>query len=245
MNSVSGIWWTSIRGGTTSRGYLHETLIGKIEDNKPEADIYDYESKTHGLRTKTFRPLTINFGIEQHLRDAFGTVSKTKGIKCLNRMLRCGKPANWNGNVIEMDLDSDALTLSVNGEVWSALTREKIAKHWGKLTNLVMTPGEDRMYQGRLQHRYHPSTYYQGLVMDRVFDELGAGKIAVEFRVREDDKGTAWRLPIAQIKNVFQTVVVSEPTISSKVLKSSSVAVSPSLGRNIILPSMASSSDPA
>lgn len=39
--------------------------------------------------------------------------------------------------------------------------------------------------------------------------------------------------------------VLPPSTISSSVLKSSSVAVSPSLGRNIILPSMASSSDPA
>jgi hypothetical protein len=195
-------WWPSTRNGTTGQG--HTFVLEKEEDNLAEWDAFHSECKTSGAKSPNARVrlFTHAFGVEQDLLSRYGRVGRAD-TKRFGRQVRAGKPRNWNGDVVEMGLDEDNITLTApswqtktpRATIDTVLTR--------KLSNLVIVNSQKRKSSERrldgtpvdYDYRYPGFTFYGGLSSERFWDLFSSGRVAVEFRVRDGkDYGTCFNV---------------------------------------------------
>lgn len=199
-----GAWYPVTRKGPTGPGHTtEEVMFDKGEDNKKEADWEGHEIKSCGKPLASrIRLVTSNAGTEISLHDRFakqGRDGSKRFCPTYRTMVRSKPKINrMGGHVIDMNLDSSHLRLTMRDEVlaeWSYSAIEEFVTT--KLNNLLIV-GYDIKKEAWPAIRFNSLRSYRGLEFDRVIGAIRDGHIGVEFRVSQKpdekvhDHGTAF-----------------------------------------------------
>ena len=163
-------WIETKRHGDQCLGNAFEDLIGKNEDNKPEADFYGIELKAHRIVTSSMVSLfskapSFPKRVNSYLRETYGVVEDGYGKKVLNTTVSGLKENTHRGGhcfqiVINRNMERiylqirDANTKEiVNDEIyWSFSVLSKALER--KLSKIAILYGDEKDENGKHYVKY-------------------------------------------------------------------------------------------
>lgn len=198
-------WIETKRHGDQCLGNAFEDLIGKIEDNKPEADFYDIELKSHREITSSLLSLFSKSPsspkkVNTYLRETYG-VDNADGFpkKVLNTTVS-GKQFNSHrgGHNFKVDVDRDNKKLwlvvkdSATGELlesrhtgnkvyWDFTVLENALKN--KLHKIAILYGEEKDEKGKHYVKYNKMIILEGLTLEKMLNAIECGDLFIDIRI--------------------------------------------------------------
>ena len=198
-------WIETSRHGDQCLGNAFEDLIGKIEDNKSEADFKGIELKSHRTVTSSLMSLFSKApssprGVNTYLRENYG-IEDVEGFgkKVLNTTIS-GKRFNSHrgGHNFKIDVDR------ANRKMWlvikSSLTDEVkegpsagAGVYWDfsvlenalikKLSKIAILYGDEKDENGKHFVRFTKMLFFDGLSLEKMLRALENGDLLIDIRI--------------------------------------------------------------
>lgn len=222
----------SLRNGTTGIGFTFESLIGKKEDNSPEADFNGIEIKVKLGYTKfpitlfSLTPKGYNYTIK-YLLETYGYPDKTnKNFKCFRGKAFCNKTyITANKYILKLKINRESnklelVILDINLNVldktiyWNL--NDLAERLYKKLNYLAYVKGYPYKLNSETYYKYTSINFYKLKNFDIFLDLIKEDKIHVCFNIgtcksarnygKIEDRGTAFKLDNSCIKELFDTI---------------------------------------
>ncbi len=197
-------WIETKRHGDQCLGNAFEDLIGKKEDNKPEADFKGIELKSHRIITSSLMSLFSKSpsspkGVNTYLRESYGVIEPDSGKKVLNTTVSGNKFNSHRGGhcfKVNVDRASKKLRLVVKRTVDDViLESESIGKnvYWDfsvlenalskKLNKIAILYGEEKDEGGYHFVRYEQMVILEGLTIEKMLSAIENGDLFIDIRI--------------------------------------------------------------
>lgn len=197
-------WIPTKRRGDECLGNTFEDLIGKSEDNKPEADFMGIELKSHRILTTSFMTLfskapTSPKRINLYLRDTYGVEEPKFNKKILNTTVSGDKFNSHRGGhnfKLEIDRKERKLRLIVRRNSDNKILEDKDHGHeiyWNfsvletalekKLKKIAVLYGSEKTENGIHYVRYEEMIILEDLTLEKMLSAMEMGELYIDLRI--------------------------------------------------------------
>lgn len=197
-------WIETKRHGDQCLGNAFEDLIGKVEDNKPEADFMGIELKSHRIVTSSLMSLfskspTSPRGVNTYLRETYGVVDPEYGKKVLNTTISGNRfNSHRGGHCFKLGVDrlNKKLRLVVKRQSDDQIVEnETIGKniYWDfnvlenalhkKLNKIAILYGDEKDENGKHYVRYEQMILLEGLTLEKMLSAIENGDLVIDIRI--------------------------------------------------------------
>lgn len=214
ITKVDDVYFPTVakNNGTAGQGDTCEARVfGIARNNDKGPDFHGVEIKTTSGKSLTMRPFTMAGGYENHIRENWGGISN-KGVLRFNRSFKVGVrksiPKRHGGSTTaELINDNQSLKLLFDGDVVGRWPIDSVVSAvQTKMPNLCIIEADKKTY-GVDCYRYHSYTFYAALNTARFVDLINDGSISIEFRIRQKDYGTCFRLSKKVLPSMYEKVI--------------------------------------
>jgi len=218
-------WIKTHRHGDQMLGNTFEDLIGKVEDNLSEADWKGIEIKTHRNATSSMVSLFSKSpshpkGANSYLREKYGVVDPSHGLKVLNTTIR-GDYANTHrgGHSFKLEVDRfnekiylivrDTYTNNVidNNIYWDfSVIKNALDK---KIRKIAVMYGDEMIKDYSNYVKFTDMVLIEGLTLDKMIEALENGDLKLDIRIgvynsgkkygKTHDHGSAFRINLNKL----------------------------------------------
>lgn len=227
-------WIETTRHGDQCLGNAFEDLIGKVEDNKSEADFYGIELKVHRNITKSMVSLfskspSYPKGVNTYLRETYGVVEDDFGKRVLNTTVSGAKENTHRGGhsfKAVVDREKERIYLQIrdlstneilNDEVyWSFAVLEKALEK--KISKVAILYGDEKDENGKHYVRYTEMRIIENLSLEKMLESIEDGKLFIDIRIgvyasgknqgKTHDHGTGFRIHLNDVLTMYGDVRV-------------------------------------
>lgn len=218
-------WISTERHGDQCLGNTFEDLLGKKEDNLPEADYYGIELKSHRTITSSLMTLfskapSYPRGVNTYLRETYGVPEERYNMNILNTTLTGNKEnthrgghafraiVDWNDERIYLQIRDIKTGKIVEDDIyWSfEIIRTALDK---KLQKIAILYGEEDDRNGCHYVRYTKMKILSGLTLEKVLHAIEDGILYIDIRLgvyhsgrnigKTHDHGTAFRIRVEDL----------------------------------------------
>ena len=198
-------WIETKRHGDQCLGNAFEDLIGKIEDNKSEADYHGIELKSHREITNSLLTLfskspSFPRGVNTYLRETYGVDNDINQDKKVLNTTISGKQFNSHrgGHSFKVTVDrvnkkiwlvvKDSKTNLILEDCntgkkinWDFAVLEKALKN--KLNKIAIMYGEEKDENSKHFVKYNKMIMFEGLTLEKMLNAIETGDLFIDIRL--------------------------------------------------------------
>lgn len=220
-------WIPTERHGDQCLGNAFEDLLGKKEDNRPKADFYGIELKSHRTITSSLMTLfskapSYPRGVNTYLRKTYGVIEEEYDAKILNTTLTGNKENTHRGGHSfrsMVDWKDERIYLQIRDLKTGKIVEDNI--YWSfevirtalnnKLQKIAILYGDEKNEDGIHYVRYNNMKILSGLTLEKLLHAIEDGYLYIDIRLgvyhsgrnkgKTHDHGTAFRIHVQDLLN--------------------------------------------
>lgn len=203
-------WIRSSRHSNTGIGKTFEDHLGIVENNCKEADIFGFEVKAHRSSSNSYvtlftkSPSHPRRGANTYLKERFGELDQSSGLKKLHTSVFADRPNTYKG-IYSFQLlhkkQEEKIYVGVYDIAGNRLLDQKVYYSYddiqrvlsNKLHNLFFVEADTRCGDdGTEEFRYKSATIYTEPSLTKFLDMLDQGEIMYDIRIGSYKSGAKY-----------------------------------------------------